>query len=141
MDEEGVDLDPNVFVKEQCTFRIGDVIIHADEYSDSDLQNSLRSTLHADDITVTSVMSDYILIDMGRSSTQNREFVPFQVEENVLGLVLSIRRTRDLTYENKICNDRGVCDDETGLCRCFDGWTSQGTLANCGALNPIPSLV
>lgn len=142
--EEVYNIDSsNVFLKNICTVQIGGVEIHVNA-STLDFQDVLRSSLHVDDIVVMSIVASDefefdITIDMGRSRTQNIDLIPFQVQEHVHGLSLNIRRTRNLTFEHAICNDRGICDDETGLCRCFDGWVSEDSTANCGALNPIPS--
>jgi len=44
---------------------------------------------------------------------------------------ISIVETRKGTTENAVCSNRGTCDFETGLCKCFNGFT----LENCSEQN------
>ena len=43
------------------------------------------------------------------------------------------------TTENAVCNNRGTCNQLTGVCECFPQWTSSdgtgrlGFLGDCGA--------
>ena len=49
------------------------------------------------------------------------------------------------TMENAVCSNRGVCDKNTGICRCFYGFSSSngngqaGGRGDCGFLEPIYS--
>lgn len=38
------------------------------------------------------------------------------------------------TTENAVCNNRGICDQSTGRCKCFAGWASSDGLGNIGQL-------
>jgi len=54
----------------------------------------------------------------------------------------SLRSVRGTT-ETDVCNNRGLCDTSTGMCRCFETWTSgdgkrqggPGATADCGYRN------
>jgi hypothetical protein len=56
--------------------------------------------------------------------------------------VLGLQSIRGTT-ETDICNNRGLCDTKTGLCKCFDTWTSSdggrqgkaGSTRDCGYRN------
>ena len=49
----------------------------------------------------------------------------------------------DGTKENNYCSDRGICDEATGVCKCFtqygssDGYGQRGQRPDCGAILPI----
>lgn len=46
------------------------------------------------------------------------------------------------TKEEIACSDRGICNEATGLCKCFKGYSSSngmgglGTIADCGYIEP-----
>lgn len=47
------------------------------------------------------------------------------------------------TKENNYCSDRGICNEKTGLCKCFtqygssNGWAEAGMRGDCGFVLPV----
>lgn len=54
--------------------------------------------------------------------------------------VVSIGNSKTLkaavgTTENDVCNNRGLCDTLSGVCKCFSAWTSSDGMGGLGQLN------
>jgi hypothetical protein len=57
--------------------------------------------------------------------------------------VITVSTATQGTKEDAVCNNRGLCDSDTGLCTCYLAWTSSngqgavGTLGDCGVRSGV----
>lgn len=82
-------------------------------------------------------------VNLGDLVNHNGE--PFSGKINVFTDGAQVRQVRSVrgTTENDVCNNRGICDTTTGICQCFELWTSgdgrrqggAGSTADCGYRN------
>merc|ERR1711881_620384 len=49
------------------------------------------------------------------------------------GSFVFLSNARDGSQENTICSNRGLCDFETGVCKCFNGFTDD----DCSVQNAL----
>lgn len=86
--------------------------------------------VHGDLPAMTADVSNLIDTQNGNGLIGSGSVKIYQDGETVLGVV-SIRGTT----ENAPCNNRGLCNQVTGQCSCFDGWSSSDGEGNPGFLN------
>lgn len=85
-----------------------------------------------------SVLSD----DVNANGNLNTGVINIATDGEVLQGITSVKGTT----ENVYCNNRGICDTDTGVCHCFQAWASSdgkgnlGKLGDCGFRNDINSI-
>lgn len=131
------------------TFRDHSTITINGNQKAEDMENALNDLPSINHVSVTSQI-DGTALCQNPAQVFEIEFlsptgdVPLMLLSNTLNIDGNIQLSEHVkgTKEYATCSNRGLCDKDTGECRCFSGFASSdgqgnsGSLADCGFKNP-----